>query len=85
MAGIGAPRDTDLQEKSLGRALEEGEPSQRGDLVFWKGHVGIMQDAERLLHANAFHLQVASEAFAPARARIAESGSAVTSVRRLEN
>lgn len=85
MAGIEAPRDTDLQEKSLGRALEEGEPLQRGDLVFWKGHVGIMQDAERLLHANAFHLQVVSELFAPARARILASGSAVTSIRRLEN
>lgn len=83
MAGIEAPRDTDLQEKGLGRALAEGEPLRRGDLVFWKGHVGIMQDAERLLHANAFHLQVASEPFAPARERILASGSAVTSVRRL--
>jgi cell wall-associated NlpC family hydrolase len=85
MAGVAAPRDTDLQEKSLGRALAEDEPLRRGDLVFWKGHVGVMQDEARLLHANAFHLQVASEPFSPARARILASGSAVTSVRRLEN
>lgn len=82
-AGVEAPRDTDLQEKALGRALAEGESPRRGDLVFWKGHVGIMQDAERLLHANATHLQVVSEAFAPARARILAAGAPVTSIRRL--
>ena len=44
---------------------------RRGDLVFWKGHVGIMRDGERLLHANAHHMLVASEPLSEARARIA--------------
>ena len=30
---------------------------QRGDLVFWKGHVGIMADASCCVHANAHHMQ----------------------------
>ena len=34
---------------------------RRGDLVFWKGHVGIMLDGERLLHANGHHMAVAVE------------------------
>lgn len=83
LAGIEAPRDTDLQEKALGRPLAQSEPLERGDLVFWKGHVGILRNARTLLHANATHLQVASEPFEPARARILAAGSEVTSVRRL--
>jgi cell wall-associated NlpC family hydrolase len=82
-AGVAAPRDTDLQETALGEPLPEGAALRRGDLIFWKGHVGVMRDAETLLHANAHHMQVASEAFAPARARILAAGSAVTSVRRV--
>ncbi len=47
-AGQAAPRDTDLQEKNLGTDLAFDETLtglKRGDVVFWKGHVGIMRDA----------------------------------------
>ncbi len=63
MAGISAPRDSDLQA-SFGDALPLAqEPSglKRGDLVCWKGHVGIMRDAETLLHATGHSMLVASE------------------------
>lgn len=83
MAGIPALRDTDMQEKSLGTALPDGAERRRGDLVFWKGHVGILSDAETLLHANAYHMAVKSEPLAPAIARIAAKGYPVTSIRRL--
>lgn len=81
-AGISAPRDTDMMEKALGVPVAQGD-LRRGDLVFWKGHMGVMQDATRLLHANAFHMQVASEPLADAIARIEKTGSAVTSIKRL--
>jgi cell wall-associated NlpC family hydrolase len=83
MAGSCAPRDTDLQEQALGMRLAGIEPLERGDLVFWKGHVGIMQDGATLLHANAFHMMTASEPLADAVARAEAKGSAVTSVRRM--
>ncbi|MBP5855970.1 C40 family peptidase [Marivibrio halodurans] len=52
--GIDCPRDTDMQELALGHALAGGvDAARRGDLVFWPGHVGIMLDATRILHANA--------------------------------
>lgn len=76
-AGIAAPRDTDLQEKAIGAPLPPGEPLRRGDLVFWRGHVGIMQDETRLLHANAHHMLVVSEPLAEAVARIAQPVSTV--------
>ena len=83
MTGIAAPRDTDMQEAVLGQPVPQGDPLQRGDLVFWKGHVGMLQDANTLLHANAHHMLTASEPLAPAIARIAAKGSPVTSIRRL--
>ena len=87
-AGIACPRDTDMQERALGRALDlsKGEPDlRRGDLVFWRGHVGVMQDSERLLHANGFHMLVACEPYDAARDRIAaKSFGAITSIRRLD-
>jgi cell wall-associated NlpC family hydrolase len=76
-AGIAAPRDTDLQEKELGSALPMREGPQglrRGDLVFWKGHVGIMRDADTLLHANAHHMLVESEPLFIVRDRIRLTG-----------
>lgn len=74
-AGIDAPRDSDML-LAVGAPLPldaEMEHLQRGDLVFWKGHVGIMRDATTLLHANAHHMLVASEPLAQARARIASN------------
>ncbi len=80
-AGHAAPRDTDMQEKALGEAVPAA--TQRGDLVFWKGHVGVMLDETRLLHANAFHMLVAVEPLAEAAARIERAAGPVTSVKRL--
>ena len=81
-AGVSAPRDTDLQEAALGEALVDSV-LRRGDLVFWRGHVGVMLDTEILLHANAHHMQVAREPLAAARARIARTGAEILSVSRL--
>jgi len=82
-AGRACPRDTDMQEAFFEDIVPDGAPLRRGDLVFWRGHVGIMQDGTRLLHANGWHMKVASEPFATARARILEkSFGPVTSVRR---
>lgn len=85
-AGRKAPRDTDMQEKAIGEALpvtDDLAHLQRGDLIFWKGHVGIMQSATQLLHANGHHMQVRSEPLVEARARIlAHSYGAITSIRR---
>ena len=51
--------------------------------MFWKGHVAIVRDATTLVHANAHHMATAIEPIRDAIARIAASGSEVTSIRRL--
>lgn len=84
-AGVAAPRDTDMQQAELGAPLQADAKLRRGDLVFWKGHVGIMLDERRLLHASGHHMQVVAEDFAGARARIAQkSYGDVTAIRRLD-
>jgi cell wall-associated NlpC family hydrolase len=79
--GIPCPRDSDIQEQAIGRPA--GPHLQRGDLLFWEGHVAIARDPDTLIHANAFHMQVAIEPVAEAVARIRSGGSEVTSVRRV--
>jgi hypothetical protein len=71
-----------MMERSLGRTVEGGVYA-RGDLIFWKGHMGVMRDAANLLHANAWHMEVASEKLADAVARIAQTAGPVTAVKRL--
>ena len=83
-AGRAAPRDSDQQEATIGEPVRPGATLTRGDLIFWKGHVGVMRDAATLLHANGWRMAVVSEPLTEARARIAASeGGDVTSVRRL--
>jgi cell wall-associated NlpC family hydrolase len=84
-ACIGCPRDSDMQEQALGRALPESEWKnlQRGDLIFWEGHVAIVRDTESIVHANAHHMATAVENTRAAIARIKAAGSEVTSIKRL--
>jgi cell wall-associated NlpC family hydrolase len=81
-SGAACPRDSDMQ-RVLGVAVALGAALQRGDLVFWAGHVGMMRDAGTLLHANAFHMAVTSEPYAEAVARIGAAGSEVVAIKRL--
>lgn len=83
-AGRAAPRDSGMQEQELGIALGASETLRRGDLVFWRGHVGIMRDPETLLHANGYAMAVTSEPLTEAVTRTEAAGAGpVTSVRRL--
>jgi cell wall-associated NlpC family hydrolase len=81
-AGLPCPRDSGMQEQSLGHPISLTQ-LKRGDLVFWKGHVAMARDAGTIIHANAHHMMVATEPAAEAIARIKGAGSSVTSVRRL--
>jgi hypothetical protein len=78
--GLGCPRDTDMQEREWAGNRRDGDPLRRGDLVFWKGHVGVMRNETELLHANAHHMCTAIEPVAEAIARIAAKGIRVSSV-----
>lgn len=61
LAGVRAPRDTDLQRSAIGADLADIDTLHRGDLVYFPGHVGIMVDEDQLLHANAFWMSTVIE------------------------
>lgn len=82
--GRRCPRDSDMQERELGQALAPETPLRRGDLVFWRGHVGVMLDAQIMLHANAGAMLCAREPLVAAIARIEAAGEGPpTSIKRL--
>ena len=84
-AGIGCRRDTDMQQDSLGRLLDAAESKnlQRGDLIFWKGHVAIARDALTIVHANAYHMATVIEPTSDAIARIKATGFEVIAIKGL--
>ena len=82
--GIASPRDTDMMESALGTAIALDSTLTRGDLIFWKGHVGLMLDSERLLHASGFSMEVAVEPLTTVRERtLSLEGLPIRTIRRL--
>lgn len=81
-AGIDAPRDSDMQRERLGLPVPEGDELERGDLVFWPGHVAMLAGPERLIHASGHHMAVVTEPREEAFARIG-ARTPVTAMRRM--
>ncbi|MBE1285112.1 MAG: NLP/P60 hydrolase [Rhodobacteraceae bacterium] len=82
--GVTCPGDSDQQESELGTVLPDGTPPQRGDLLFWKGHVAWLCDEQTLIHANVHHMAVALEPLGSAIERIKAQGDGpVTAHKRL--
>ncbi len=80
--GIKAPRDTDQQAQAVGTALDDNAELRRGDLVFFPGHVGLMADAGRLLHANAHWMAVTIEPLSDVITRLADKHERPVTARR---
>jgi len=84
-AGIGCPRDSDMQRDGLGKSLDatESKALRRGDLLFWNGHVAIACDADTIVHANAHHMATVIENTRAAITRIKAAGSELIAIKRL--
>jgi len=64
LCGFKILRDSDMQRETVGYPLTQTDKLQRGDLVFWPGHVAIMQDEKNTLHANGRTMNVCSQPLA---------------------
>lgn len=83
LKGLMAPRDADMQMADFGENLPAGAVLERGDLVFFPGHVGIMADAEHIIHANGTAMAVSIEQLSDAAARFAEHDQAILAQKRV--
>jgi hypothetical protein len=59
--GQNIPRNTDKQINLKKKEITNLDNLDRGCVVFWKGHVGIMVDKVNCIHANAFHMKTVIE------------------------
>lgn len=87
-AGIGCPRDSYVQERVIGTPVpwQAGRTVlQRGDIVYFPGHVAIALDEARVLHPNAGAMLTTIEPLADVVRRVEREsgGRGVTSVRRI--
>ena len=82
-ASIQFPRDTYLQEKMIYESKIDKNKLKRGDLIFWKGHVGIMKNGTNLIHSNAFHMRVAVEELERACSRIYKKAGIIRKILRI--
>ncbi|MEQ8434101.1 MAG: NlpC/P60 family protein [Oceanicaulis sp.] len=87
-AGIAIPRDSGPQEAWAKEHWTRIEPGpdwsglERGDLIFWPGHVGVMTDTATLLHANGHHMMTVAEPLARAAKRIEHQYAPMTGIYR---
>lgn len=72
LAGRPARRDSDMLFADAGEDVAEGAPLKRGDIAWWPGHIGVMVDDARLLHANAYWMTTIVEPLDVVTARAGE-------------
>ena len=80
--GLACPGDADMQQR-LGDEIGAGAALRPGDLLFWTGHVAMVADATRIIHATGHAMAVVFEETGAALARIAAAGHPVIARRRL--
>ncbi len=70
------PGDVPVPDDQLGAM-------QRGDLVYWPGHVGLMVDDHRMLHANGTNMSTTIDPVAQVAERSRRDGPIATAIKRL--
>jgi hypothetical protein len=78
------PRNTNEQIKMNFDIIKNQNNLRRGDLIFWDGHVGVMQNQKNVIHANQFHMKVVSEKLTLAIKRINAKTKSLPTFKRLK-
>ena len=59
--GIKFPRNSSQQRLFKNLRLINYDKVQRGNLIFWEGHVGIILNHKEMIHSNSFSMMVSIE------------------------
>jgi len=80
-AGLNFPRDTIDQHRKI--EIVNNDIKDRGSLIYWDGHVGVMTNKNKILHANAFHMTVIKEPLIDVIKRSEKEGKKILKVVKL--
>jgi hypothetical protein len=80
LTGTSIVRDTYQQQNGVGKALSEDAPLQRGDIIYFPGHVGMMVDSGNLIHATRYHNKTVIEPLDTVKARVARKNNTNTPI-----
>ncbi|MFQ5763805.1 MAG: NlpC/P60 family protein [Rhodospirillales bacterium] len=87
-AGIAVPRDSDMQAEEIGEDVpvpDDPAALERGDILFFPGHVGIYVGDGQFLHASSFEMMVATHPLTDVLGRFRERIDAgISRVRRVK-
>ena len=70
LCGLKCPGDSDQQLAKLGQNIDIDTTQEKGDILFWKGHVALALNARQVLHANAYHMSTVIEELSEVTFRI---------------
>ena len=85
-AGLMPPRDSDQQEAVVGTPFDNDDDLgklRRDDILFFQGHVGIVLDGWRFLHASASNMTVSIQRLSNVVDHAKEAGTPPRAVRRI--
>ena len=60
LCGLSCPGDSDQQLNKLGQNIDIDETQEKGEVIFWKGHVAVSNE-KQILHANSYHMSTVIE------------------------
>ena len=61
LCGLSCPGDSDQQLAKLGQNIDADTTQEKGDILFWQGHVALALNETQVLHANAYHMSTVIE------------------------
>jgi Bacterial dipeptidyl-peptidase Sh3 domain/NlpC/P60 family len=86
--GKSVRRDTDMMLEQLGAEIlitSDLSGLQRGDIIFWQGHIAVLCDHTNIVHSNGHHMATVIEPLKVARNRITALFGEITTIKRLSD
>ena len=77
---IKIPRDTSKQVRFNNIVNIEFQNIDRGSIVYWSGHVGVMINKSSILHANAYHMKTVVEPLVDVIARAKDQNTDIIKI-----
>ena len=83
--GIKFPRNTIDQVNYTSKQISDTKVIEKGSILFWKGHVAIALSKSKIIHSNAYHMEVKIEPLEDAIKRISLNSGKIIKIKKIIN